>query len=547
MLFSIILYNNLSLSILEQYCRGSKVLLIESYSTYSTHHKKKLAFFISAMRHFYEEHKTSFDMEYIKTDQSPIQIVSELKANKIRVFEPADYDLWSGFSKIQGVEIIEDPSFICTKKEFAQLKPKVMEAFYRKMRRKTGLLLVSSANVADYSESESSDQQNFEPVGGKWNFDSSNRKKMPDTIIPPEYPRFPKDRITLESIELVNKKFSNNFGEVEPFYFATTRSEALQLLKHFVEKALPKFGVYQDAMKVGENFLFHSILAPYLNIGLLSPMEVCTAAEEAFWRSHSEEQSNEAKSEEKEQVDESYKKFVTQTAEMRRKENKFIKTITAIEEIPIESVEGFIRQIIGWREYIRGVYWLQMPKYKELNSLKAEQKLPDFYWTAKTELNCLRECISQTKQMAYSHHIQRLMVTGNFAMLIGANPSEIHEWYLKVYADAHEWVELPNTIGMAVYADGGIVGTKPYPCSGNYINKMSDFCKKCKYNNKKRTGPDACPFNYLYWNFLMQHDFSKNPRMFAAYAGLSKLNEEEKAKIRQEGKEFIAKICKNED
>ena len=505
------------------------------------------------MRHFYEQHKTSFDMEYIKTDKNPIEIVSELKVNKIRVFEPADYELWLGFSKIEGVEIIEDPSFICTKQEFAQLKPKVMEAFYRKMRIKTGLLLATPPS-ADYSSKAKSDDSNpktFEPIGGKWNFDSLNRNKMPDTIIPCEYPRFSKDHITLESIEFVNKKFSNNFGEIEPFYFATTRSEALQLLKHFVEKALHKFGVYQDAMKIGENFLFHSILAPYLNIGLLSPMEVCRTAEAAFLKSHAEEQSNEAKSEDKDQIDASYKKFVAdeveEKIEMTYKEDKFIQTIVPIEKIPIESVEGFIRQIIGWREYIRGVYWLQMPKYKELNHLKAEQKLPDFYWTTKTGLNCLRECISQTKQMAYSHHIQRLMVTGNFAMLIGANPSEIHEWYLKVYADAHEWVELPNTIGMAVYADGGIVGTKPYACSGNYINKMSDFCKKCKYNNKKRTGPDACPFNYLYWNFLMQHDFSKNPRMFTAYAGLSKLNEEEKAKIKQEAKEFIAKISENED
>lgn len=526
---AVLLYNNLSEEILQKYCQESQVLLIESYSLYSGHHKKKLAFFISSMRHFFEEHKNNFDMQYMKTDEHPVDIISNLDAEEILVFEPADYELFAAFAKLPNVKIIEDPSFICSKEEFKKLNPKVMEAFYRKMRAKTGLLM-----------------ENDVPVAGKWNFDASNRQKMPDGVAVPTRLEFKKDTITLESIELVKNKFKDNFGNVEPFYFATTRSEALQLLKQFVETYLPTFGVYQDAMRIGGNFLFHSVLAPYLNVGLLSPMEVCEAAEAAFWKSQDGDEDSVAKSGKNPKKSVKSKRSSNDEIEINKNDNElsaFLSDLSPVDKITIESVEGFVRQVIGWREYIRGVYWLQMPEYAQLNHLSGEEKLPDFYWDTNTDMNCLRECISQTWDMAYSHHIQRLMVTGNFAMLLGVKPSEIHQWYLKVYSDAHEWVEMPNTLGMAIYADGGIVGTKPYACSANYINKMSNFCKSCKYNYKERNGPNACPFNYLYWNFLLKHDFSKNPRMFAAYAGLSRLSDEEKEKVKSESKGFISKVC----
>jgi deoxyribodipyrimidine photolyase-related protein len=296
-------------------------------------------------------------------------------------------------------------------------------------------------------------------------------------------------------IELVEQRFSDHFGGIEDFGWPVSRQDALRALNDFIDVGLPRFGDYQDAMRAGAPFLFHSLLAPALNLGLLSPREVCEAAEGA-WRSGS---------------------------------------------AALNAVEGFVRQILGWREYVRGVYWSLMPEYGERNALQATRRLPAFYWTGDTSMRCLREAVSDTARHAYSHHIQRLMVTGNFALLAGVSPREIERWYLAVYADAFEWVEMPNTLGMAVFADGGQMASKPYAASGAYIDRMSDFCSGCAYDVKQKTGPNACPFNYLYWAFLIRQKdrLSNNPRLAMPYRTLAGWTAERQAAILVEAAEFL--------
>jgi deoxyribodipyrimidine photolyase-related protein len=252
-------------------------------------------------------------------------------------------------------------------------------------------------------------------------------------------------------------------------------------------------------MAAGEPFLFHAMLSPLINSGLLRPREVCQRAEDAWRQGHA----------------------------------------------PLNAVEGFIRQILGWREFIRGVYWLKMPDYAETNALEANRRLPDFYWTGETDMRCMAEAITQTRDHAYAHHIQRLMVTGNFALLAGIAPAEIEEWYLVVYADAYDWVELPNVHGMAIFADGGVFASKPYAASGSYIDRMSDYCKNCRYSVKRKVGKDACPFNYLYWNFLMENEerLRGNPRMAVIYKTLDRMGEERRAAIRESSEEFLGLIA----
>ena len=279
----------------------------------------------------------------------------------------------------------------------------------------------------------------------------------------------------------MRERFDGHFGQLEPFRWAVTRQDALRALRHFLDERLPLYGDYQDAMRQGEDFLYHSVLSPYLNAGLLVAEEVAHAAERA------------------------YREGVA----------------------PINAVEGFIRQIVGWREYVRGVYWARMPDYPASNTLGATRPLPWFYWSGVTGMNCLAESIRSTAEHAWAHHIQRLMVTGNFALIAGIRPAELEEWYLVVYADAYEWVELPNVHGMILYADGGLLGSKPYASSGAYINRMSDYCRHCRYDVREKTGPKACPFNYLYWDFMMRHEdrFRANPRMKMPLDTLRRMND----------------------
>lgn len=277
-----------------------------------------------------------------------------------------------------------------------------------------------------------------------------------------------------------------------------TRKQALESLEHFIATALPDFGQYQDAMVAGQDYLYHSSLSLCLNLGLLNPVEVCKAAEDAYARG----------------------------------------------DAPINSVEGFIRQIIGWREYIRGMYWWDMPKFAERNALNATRSLPDFYWTGDTDMRCLSESVRQTKREAYAHHIQRLMVLGNFALIAGVDPAQVSDWFLVVYFDAYEWVELPNVVGMSQFADGGMIASKPYASSGAYIDRMSDYCGKCRYDVKQKTGPEACPFNALYWHFLARHEkrFAANMRMSNMYATWRRMSEEKRAEYLASAEAFLATL-----
>jgi deoxyribodipyrimidine photolyase-related protein len=303
--------------------------------------------------------------------------------------------------------------------------------------------------------------------------------------------RFTPDDITRNVLTLVAGRFSNHFGDLEPFPFAVTRAQALQVLDHFIAYRLDRFGYYQDAMKQGEPWMFHSHLSFYLNCGLLTPLEVIRAVEKS--------------------------------------------------SAPLNAREGFIRQILGWREFVRGLYWLKMPGYKGENFLNATRRLPWFYWSGDTRMNCLHQCVTETRQNAYAHHIQRLMVLGNFALIAGIRPEDVNEWFMVVYADAYEWVELPNVTGMTLYADGGILASKPYAAGGAYINRMSDYCKGCLYNVNEKTGPTACPFNYLYWDFMIRNYdvLHKNPRLGMAYNSLRKMTPEKLEDIKVSAENFF--------
>jgi deoxyribodipyrimidine photolyase-related protein len=305
-----------------------------------------------------------------------------------------------------------------------------------------------------------------------------------------------------EVLDLVEARFGDHFGTLRPFGFATARPQALRALDHFIAHALPQFGDFQDAMLDGNRYLYHAVISPYLNIGLLEPLEICRAAETA-WREG---------------------------------------------RAPLNAVEGFIRQIIGWREYVRGIYFLKGPEYVTGNALGHDRQLPAFYWGAPTRMRCVARAVEQTGQHAYAHHIQRLMVTGNFALLAGIDPHQVHEWYLSVYADAFEWVEAPNTVGMSQFADGGVIASKPYVSSGAYINRMSDYCRNCSYSVSAKTGDKACPFNLLYWDFLMRHRdrFVQNPRMAQMYRTWDRMDEDRREAVLRDAGRWIARMERGE-
>ena len=454
-----------SISSLRTLNAGEDVVLmmeVADETRYVRHHKHTLGLVLAAMRHFAESLKAQgITVDYVTLTDSDNSgsFSGEVEracrrhvCKRIIVTEPSEWrvrQMMSNWSNLLGipVDILEDDRFLCPREDFeawaTSRKNLRMEFFYREMRRKTGWLMDGK-----------------DPEGGRWNYDAENRKKLPKDVSVPPPKRFIPDEVTREVMFLIQEEFPDHFGNLETFGWAVTRTDAQKALDYFIENCLANFGNYQDAMKAGDDYLFHSVLSPYLNIGLLTPREVCERAIEEYERKLA----------------------------------------------PLHSVEGFIRQILGWREFVRGLYWLFMPEYSESNYLSAGNKLPKFYWTGQTELLCLREAIQNTHRNAYAHHIQRLMVTGNFALLTGINPKEVEEWYLIVYADAFEWVELPNVHGMVLHADGGLLGSKPYAASGAYINRMSDYCSNCVYDPNKKSGPSACPFNYLYWNFLISNE-----------------------------------------
>jgi deoxyribodipyrimidine photolyase-related protein len=468
--------------------------------TYVKHHKKKLVFILSAMRHFAKElEDKGFRIIYVKLDD-PLntgtlegeinRIINLEKFNNIVVTWPGEYRLLTILENLKSsisipLIIKGDDRFLATLSEFqvwaSKRREMRMEYFYREMRQKYKILM----NGKD-------------PEGGKWNFDAENRKVPKGKLsIPQPYTSKP-DVITQELIELVEHHFPDHFGEISPFHFAVTTKQAKQAFEKFIKERLQFFGDYQDAMIEHEPWMYHSHISFYMNIGLLDPLECVKRVEKTYYDGY----------------------------------------------VSINSAEGFIRQILGWREYVRGIYWMKMPQYKEMNFLQASLPLPEFFWTSDTKMNCLKQCVTETKENAYAHHIQRLMVLGNFALITGIHPRAVNEWYLIVYADAFEWVELPNVTGMILFADGGYLGSKPYAASGAYINKMSNYCENCHYNVNEKNGPKACPFNYLYWDFLLRHQkkLKTNHRLTMIYSVLQKKDSAAIHMIKQDAKKFFEKL-----
>ncbi|MBS7804399.1 cryptochrome/photolyase family protein [Rhizobiales bacterium TNE-4] len=478
------------------------VLMVEvaDETTYVPHHPQKIVFILSAMRHFAEVlKKDGINVDYVKLDdpKNTGSFTGELqralkrhKSDSVVMTEPGE---WRVLQMMQDwretlpvpLTIGEDDRFIASLDEFsawAQGRKQLrMEYFYRDMRKKTGFLM-----------------EGDDPFGGAWNFDAENRKALPKNHTPPKRKRFAPDPITQDVIALVKKRFDSHYGAVEPFGWAVTRTDALKALDDFIKQGMESFGDYQDAMQAGAPFLYHSLISAYLNVGLLTAEEVCARVDR----------------------------------------------LARDEKIPLNAAEGFIRQIIGWREYVRGLYWLKMPDYAAANALGAKRALPAFFWTGKTTMNCLHQCIGDTLENAYAHHIQRLMVIGNFSLLAGLDPKEVQDWFLAVYADAFEWVELPNVSGMALFADGGVMASKPYAASGAYIDRMSDYCQGCTYSPKERTGSKACPFNYLYWDFLARNadQLSRNPRMGMPYKNLRAMDEKRRQEIARDAAAFLKTI-----
>lgn len=506
----LVLGDQLSMSLASlQACDIQKdwILLAEvrAETDYVKHHKKKIAFLFSAMRHFAcELRDLGYQVRYTRLDDehnggslfNEVQrAIADLDVDSVELTFPGEYRVlqdmqgWQEKLKIP-VTILDDDRFLSSLDDFnrwskgkTQLR---MEFFYREMRKSTMLLM-----------------EGKDPVGGKWNYDASNRQAMPDSVEIPKPTQFSPDAITQEVLELVEQHFANNFGSLENFHFAVTRTQALQVLEAFVSQRLQLFGQYQDAMAQNEPWMFHSHISFYLNCGLLLPNEVLELAQSAYFNG----------------------------------------------EAPLNSVEGFIRQVLGWREYVRGLYWSKMPEFKEQNFLQAKRQLPDFFWSAQTKMNCLKQCISETRDNAYAHHIQRLMVLGNFMLLTGIHPDDANNWYLLVYADAFEWVELPNVSGMILFADGGVLASKPYAASGSYINKMSNYCQHCHYNVKEKNGAQACPFNYLYWDFIDRNKekLGNNPRMGMPYATLNKMSDEKVRQIKRDSELFYIALDNNEE
>ena len=489
-----------SLSSLGDIDRESDIVLmceVMGEVTYVRHHKKKVAFILSAMRHFADTLcEQGISVDYVTLDDPEnsgnftgevARAVARHDASRLIVTAPGEFRVLEDMQNWEtdlgiAVEIRQDDRFLCPPEMFeswaAGRKQLRMDFFYREMRRHHDVLMVDG-----------------KPVGGKWNYDVENRDRPDPSQQVPAPLQFSPDETSQTVLNLVGHYCADHFGELDEFGFAVTREQALQVLEHFIVNRLPLFGTFQDAMIEGEPWMYHSHIGFYLNVGLLGPGEVITSAQNAY------------------------------------------EAGTA----PLNSVEGFIRQILGWREFVRGIYWLKMPGYASENFLAADRPLPDFFWTGDTQMNCLRQSIGQTQKYAYAHHIQRLMVLGNFALLAGLAPKFVNEWYLIVYADAFEWVELPNVSGMVLFADGGYLASKPYAAGGAYINRMSNYCQNCRYKVAEKTGDDACPFNYLYWHFLIKNRdrLGNNARLGMIYRSLDRMSEEKQQTIMDDARQFL--------
>ena len=474
---------------------------------YARHHVQKVLAFFLAMRSFAKEriaeghhvHYLAIDgpdaarsmMEMLRT------LVSDTGATEVRVQAPDEWRLDEMFREAMntwpetlGVSVTMDDTehFLTGRTDLADhfkgKKQYLMESFYRMMRKRHHVLLDGAG----------------QPEGGKWNYDANNRKKLPKGHVPPA-PRLWERDVTILLSDL-DKAGVKTVGRVDAAHFGwpVTRGESLELLDIFVEELLPRFGDFQDALTEDSWTVYHSRLSFAMNVKMLHPREVIEAVERK-WR-------------------------------------------MAPDHASIEQAEGFIRQILGWREYMRGVYWTHMPEYADLNFFQHDRKLPSWFWTGETGMRCLQHAIGQTLDHAYAHHIQRLMVTGNFALLAGIDPDEVDQWYLGVYIDAIEWVEMTNTRGMSQFADGGIVGTKPYVSSANYMHKMGPHCASCKYKRQAKTEDDACPFNSLYWHFHARNRdlLERNPRIGMVYRTWDKMQPAQQQALLDRGDAVLANL-----
>ena len=466
---------------------------VDEESTHVWSSKQRIALFLSAMRHFAQAlDDAGRRLHYARLDAPDNRgslaaelavALATLSPQRVVMTAPGDWRVLRSLTQVVeqaglSLEVRDDRHFFSTVREFAahargrtSLR---LEYFYRELRQRHGVLMDGD-----------------QPVGGQWNFDADNRASFGSAgpgAIPPRA-TFAPDAITREVMALVESRFADHPGTLDSFAWPVTRAHAVEALDRFIGERLPRFGRFEDAMWPGEPWLYHSHLSSALNLKLLTAREVVHAAEAAY-RSGS---------------------------------------------APLQSAEGFIRQILGWREYVRGIYWTQMPAYAERNALNASQHLPDWFWTGDTDMACLRDVITQSLTQGYAHHIQRLMVTGLFTLLLGVEPQQVHAWYLSVYVDAVEWVELPNTLGMSQYGDGGLMASKPYVATGKYIQRMGGGCANCRYDPALRTGPRACPFTTLYWDFLMRHEtrLAKNARMALQVKNVARLSATERETIIQ--------------
>ena len=490
-----------------------RVLMIEApgEATGVWSHKARIALFISAMRHFRDAlREAGYAVEYVSLDDSDestltgrlAQQLQRWQPEVLRLLEPGEWRLQQGIAATAtdaGVALqwLDDTHFLCSRADFARWAGPYrgslrMEYFYREMRRRHRVLIDHEAAKPD------------QPEGGLWNYDADNRqgypKRGPGLIPPPEV--FEPDALTREVLAEVERRFPNHPGSLAHFIWPVTRSQALVALQAFIDHRLIHFGEYQDAMWSGTPFGWHSLLASSLNLHLLDPREVITAAEQAYREGRA----------------------------------------------PLHGVEGFIRQILGWREFIRGVYWRDMPQMAEANHFDHHRPLPRWFWTGDTRMACARDAIEQTLQYGYAHHIQRLMVTGLFGLLAEIDPKQVAAWYLAVYVDAVEWVELPNVAGMALYADGGRFTSKPYVASGAYIQRMSNHCGQCAYapdaKSSQATGKPLCPYTVLYWHFLDRHEaaLSANPRTALMARNVARLDPAQRERIRADAQHVLGHL-----
>lgn len=476
---------------------------VRTETDYVAHHIQKVAAIFLAMRHFAEELRNrGHIVEYFTLDHPQNQqsfsgnvklLCQKYPIGLIQYQEPDEYRVDKMLNALTDelrlpVQMVSSEHFLAKRSSlsevFAGKKMYLLETYYRYFRKKYNILI----------------DKDGQPEGGRWNYDAENRKPFPRNHVPPA-PLLFRHKAD-EIVDLVKKQGIKTIGHIpgNEIHYPINRQEALALLEYFAKNLLPWFGTFQDAMHTHYTTGYHSRLSFALNVKILHPLEVIGRCVDE-WRSRPS-------------------------------------------EISLSQIEGFVRQILGWREYMRAIYWAKMPEYALLNYFNHTRPLPEWYWTGNTRMNCLRHAIGQSLSMAYAHHIQRLMVTGNFALLAGCDPDEVDRWYLGIYIDAFEWVEITNTRGMSQFADGGIVGTKPYVSSANYINKMSNYCQGCYYDPKKRHGERACPFNSLYWHFYHRHRhlLEKNPRIGMMYQTWDKMDENEKNKILNQAERYLSNL-----